>query len=103
MDEIYLTAKEKRLLWKLRFKKQITPQFDISKLLEYGLIVVANPRSAENGKPLVVSISDYGISFCIARREGRFKRVITPVVVTILTNIVLYGLQRLLELLRSLV
>lgn len=99
MDDIYLTAKEKRLLRKLRLKRQVAPRFDISKLLEYGLIVVANPRSAENGKPLVVSISDRGIRFCIARREGRFKRVITPIIVTVLTNIVLYGLQWLLGLL----
>lgn len=55
MEDIYLTASEKRLLRKLRIVKQSTFKIDISVLLENKLITVANPRTAGKDKPFPAS------------------------------------------------
>lgn len=45
-------------------------------------------------------ISDIGRDYINFRREHRFDFVMTPIIVSILTNIAIYGLERLLSLIQ---
>lgn len=106
MDDIYLTSREKLFLFALRFFKKLRPHFDVSKLLSYGLL-------SENGKWIinesgkqvfdrVYSLTDDAIRYRIAKRQDFWKRVITPITVTIITDAILNGIRWLLELLSKL-
>lgn len=106
MDGIYLTGREKRLLFLMRFKKKVKPRFDVSMLVSVGLIS-PNRSGVKNsiGEYLMdgsYSLTDKYTRFRIAKRQDLFRRLVTPITVTVLTNIVLYGLQWLIKWLQSL-
>lgn len=106
MNDIYLTAHEKWILFFMRFKKKSAiKESDAYSLLKFRLIE-RNYLSETDELGCCIwdgtfSLTDEYIRFCIAKREDRFKRLVTPITVTVLTNIVLYGLQWLIKWLQS--
>lgn len=107
MNDVYLTAHEKLTLFVMRFKKKSEiSESDASPLLKFRLIERNYlPETDELGGLIwdgTFSLTDEYTRFCIARREDLYKRIVTPITVTVLTNIVLYGLQYLIKWLQSL-
>lgn len=106
MNDIYLTAHEKWILFFMRFKKKSAiKESDAYSLLKFRLIE-RNYLSETDELGCCIwdgtfSLTDGYTRFRIAKREDRFKRLITPITVTVLTNIVLYGLQWLIKWLQS--
>lgn len=106
MNDIYLTFREKRTLFFMRFKGKIEiKESDTYSLLKFRLIERNYlPETDELGCCIwdgTFSLTDEYTRFRIAKREDRFKRLVTPITVTVLTNIVLYGLQCLIKWLQS--
>lgn len=106
MIDVYLTAKEKRVLFFMRFKKKSKiKESDADSLLKFKMIERNYlPETDELGCVIwdgTFSLTDEYTRFRIAKREDRFNRLVTPVTVTVLTNIVLYGLQWLVRWLQS--
>lgn len=107
MNGVYLTAREKRILFFMRFKKKSKiKESDADSLLMFKLIERNYlPETDELGCIIwdgTFSLTDEYTRFRIAKREDRFNRLVTPITVTVLTNIVLYGLQWLIRWLQSL-
>ena len=101
MDGIYLTFREKWFLFTLRFKNRLLPKYDVSKLISYGLI-----DHSYTGKPnkygaiypdKTYCLTDFAIRYRIAMRQDRWKRIITPVIVSVVTNLAMHALQGLLQ------
>ena len=96
MNDIYLTAHEKWILFFMRFKKKSAiKESDAYSLLKFRLIE-RNYLSETDELGCCIwdgtfSLTDGYTRFRIAKREDRFKR----------TNIVLYGLQWLIKWLQS--
>lgn len=91
-DKVYLRHRELRLLRIMRLKKKITPNFDVSVLVSEYELIVPNYSGMKNsiGEPLpngTYSISDAGIRFLIFRRQSLFRRLVTPITVSVLANI----------------
>lgn len=107
MNDIYLTAHEKWILFFMRFKKKSAiKESDAYSLLKFRLIE-RNYLSETDELGCCIwdgtfSLTDEYTRFRIAKREYHFKRLVTPITVTVLTNIVLYGLQWLIKWLQSL-
>lgn len=101
MNGIYLTNREKRLLFLMRFKKKHVPKDDVSTLVSHGLIAhtYSGRRNAigEAIPDATYSLTDKAVRYRIAKREDRWKRIITPITVTILTDAVLHGIRWLAE------
>ena len=99
MDGIYLTYREKRFLFALRFQKKLRPKFDVSKLVTYGLISESGAWIIdESGKQVfdrLYSLTDFAVRYRLAKRQDFWKRVVTPITVTILTDLTLHILRRL--------
>ena len=101
MDKIYLTFREKCLLFFMRFKKKVKPHFDASHLVDSGLI--AQNYSGETNQhgyrfyDDTYSLTDFELRFRIATRQDRWRRIVTPIVVTILTDAVIHAIQWLLQ------
>lgn len=107
MDEIYLTAREKRILFFMRFRKHTKiKESNALPLIDYRLIERNYlPEPNEIGAAIwdgTFRLTDYYTRYRIAKRQEQSKQFVTPITVTVLTNIVLYGLQWLLKWLQSL-
>lgn len=106
MNDIYLTVHEKWILFFMRFKKKSAiKESDAYSLLIFRMIE-RNYLSETDELGCCIwdgtySLTDVYTRFCIAKREDRTKRLVTPITVTVLTNIVLYGLQWLIKWLQS--
>lgn len=106
MDKIYLTFREKRLLFFMRFVKKVKPHFDVSHLVDFGLIA-QNYSGVTNQYGYrfyddSYSLTDFELRFRIAKRQDRWRRIVTPIVVTILTDAVLNAARWLLQWIKSL-
>lgn len=91
-DNVYLRHRERRLLRIMRLKKKVTPKFDVSVLVSEYKLIVPNYSGKKNsiGEPLpdgTYSISDNGIRFLIFRRQSLFRRLVTPITVSVLTSV----------------
>jgi len=87
MNGIYLTSREKRLLFVLRFCKKIKPKFDVSHLVSTGLI---RPNSSGElnsiGEALedgTYSLTDSGTRWFIQTKEKFFVKKL-PVVLSLI-------------------
>ena len=101
MDQIYLTFRENRFLFILRFRKKAKPRFDVSHLYDCNLIKM-NYYAEKNqyGASMpdgTFSLTDFAIRYRIAKRQARWHRLVTPITVSILTNAALYALKWLLQ------
>lgn len=92
MDGIYLSRREKRFLFVLRFKKRIKPKFDVSKLASYGLISESGTWVVnESGKQVfdrVYSLTDDAVRYRIAKRQDRWQRIVTPIFVSVASSVI---------------
>lgn len=106
MNDLYLTRREKALLFFMRFKKKVKPRFDASHLVNCGLIAqnLSDKRNQHGVRyPLdTFSLTERELRWRIAVREDRWKRIVTPITVTILTNAALAGIQWLWQWLQEL-
>lgn len=106
MNEIYLTHREKRILFFLRFKKKMKiKDSDAYPLLNFKLIE-HNYLSETDDFGCVIDDGTYSLTdnytrFRIAEQQDFFHRIFTPITVTVLTNIVLYALRLLLRLIQQ--
>lgn len=106
MDSVFLTFREKRLLFFMRFKKKVKPRFDVSQLVSYGLI---SPNHFSKKSAIgtfdpdgTYSLTDKAVRFRIKRRQDFFRRIITPITVTILTDAVINAARWLWQWLQEL-
>lgn len=106
MDGIYLRFREKCFLFALRFRKKLPPLIDVDYLCSRGLVRknFSGERN-EIGDAIpdgTYSLTDFAVRYRIAKRQDFWKRVVTPVTVSILTTIVLHGLRLLVQWLSTL-
>lgn len=110
MASIYLTSREKRFLFSLRFRQHAKPRFDVSVLASYGLIH-RNYLSEKNEIGEYVpdgtySLSDLGKRWFIQQREERFVKKL-PVVLSVIALIksfwpeIMSAFQWIIETVRS--
>ena len=92
MDHIYLTGKEKRLLFFMRFKKKVKPKADVRQLVSYGLIQrnYSDQRNAigEAVSDGTYSLTDFAIRYRIAKRQDRWQRIVTPIFVSVASSFI---------------
>lgn len=91
-DDILLTAREKCVLFKMRFGKKSKLQIaDIIRLSDYGLIV-PNYTGEQNsiGERITdgtYRLSDKYIRYRIYKRRDFYRRLVLPITVTLLTEV----------------
>lgn len=106
MDGISLTFREKRFLFALRFRKALKPKFDVSYLIRNRLVCYNDSGERnEIGEAIMedtCSLTDFAVRYRIAKRQDFWKRVVTPITVSILTTIALNGLRLLMQWLSAL-
>lgn len=93
MDKIHLSFLDVLLLKtskiiKIRNRKRLS---------KYGLILPIYKTDSLSEKPKWYKISDKGIDYLLYRKDRIFDKIFTPVVVTILTNLVINGIEWLLQ------
>ena len=106
MDDIFLTWKEKLMLrWVKLRKRAKLKESTAMPLIRYGLLQFNYlDETNEYGEFVwdgTCSVTEKYIRYRIYKRDAFVKRIITPVVVTILTNIALWCGRSLLEWLKE--
>lgn len=92
MDGIYLTKQEKCFLFYLRFVRKIQPGFDVSHLVQCGLIRrnTTGKRNAigEHIPDNTYSLTDFAVRYRIAKWQDRWHRIFTPILVSVVSSII---------------
>lgn len=101
MDGIYLTFREKRFLFALRFRKALKPKFDVSYLIRNRLVCYNySGERNEIGEAVTedtCSLTDFAVRCRIETRKDRLNRYVTPITVSVLTNLAINALRWLLQ------
>lgn len=92
MDGVYLTCREKRLLFVMRFRKKIKPKFDVSHLISCGLIDhTYSGRKNMIGEHVpddTYSLTAFERRWRIANRQDRWQRIVTPIFVSVASSVI---------------
>lgn len=92
MDKIYLTFREKCLLFFMCFKKKVKPRFDVSHLVDCGLIAQNySGKTNQHGYRFyedTYSLTDFELRFRIAKRQDRWRQIVTPIFVSVASSII---------------
>jgi hypothetical protein len=107
-EEVVLKSKEVRLLRRILRKKKLEYDWnspDLTALQENGFIYrnVANRIAGRAVYDKSCSISDRGVRYLLYLRKDLYKRIVTPVTVSVLTSLIIsYLFPLILQLLQSL-
>lgn len=87
-----MTRREKWLLFLMRFKKKHVPKGDVYTLVSHGLIAhTYSGRTNAIGEAIpdaAFCLTDKAVRYRIAKREDRWKRIITPIFVSVASSVI---------------